>query len=114
MPLPSLNSVVVPSLPLSFDETPRLNGPQFGDGYTQRALDGLNSLDQTMDVSWDPISKAERNQVLAFFRARAGVSAFSYTLDGETRTFIATTWKSTKISGNHYTMTATLKRVFDQ
>ena len=113
MPLPSLNSVVVPSLPLSFEEVPRVIGPEFGDGYTQRALDGLNHLDQTMEVLWEPITKAERDHVINFLRARQGVSAFTYTLDGETRTFIAQRWSSVKKSANHYMVSANLKRVFD-
>lgn len=113
MPLPSLNSVVVPSLPLSFDETPRVLGVDFGNGYTQRAADGINSLDQNMELVWDPITAAEKDQVLAFLRARNGVSAFSYTLDGLTRTFTAPTWSSTKNGAGHYVVKATLKRVFD-
>lgn len=113
MALPNLSSVLPPSLPLSFDEVPRVIGPQFGDGYTQRSLDGLNALDSTMEVSWEPITKVERDQVINFLRARQGISAFTFTLDGETRTFVAPQWNSTKISANHYKVSAQFKRVFD-
>lgn len=42
-----------PTVPLSVSNEWRMNVAQYGDGYQQRALDGINALNQTFSVSYE-------------------------------------------------------------
>ena len=47
--------------------TPRIHAVTFGDGYEQRIANGINTLDQTMNVSFSTRPKAEIDDLVAFF-----------------------------------------------
>lgn len=49
---------------------------QFGDGYSQRAADGINSLRETWKLSWANLTNTEEQTINAFLTARKGVEAF--------------------------------------
>ena len=112
MALPVFNPPVGPSFPAGEEVKPRVNWGQFGDGYKQGAPDGINHLDMTMDLSWENVTQAEKNAITAFFEARQGCQPFTYTLDGNTRTWVATEWSSVKNTPNSYVLTATFERNF--
>src|SRR5689334_18624477 len=42
----------VPNVPIAREEKWRLNVAQFGDGYAQRILDGINALDEKWSVTF--------------------------------------------------------------
>lgn len=113
MPLPSLDALVPPALPLEMSETPRVRGLRFGEGYSQRMADGLNWLDAEARLSWEPITLTEMQSLIQFFRTMKGTSPFTYTMDGETRTYVATDWRKVKNSATSWRVEATLERVFD-
>ena len=46
---------------------------QFGDGYEQRLADGINTLNQIMNVSFTTRPKAEIDDLVAFFESLGGV-----------------------------------------
>ncbi len=52
---------------------------QFGDGYAQRAEDGLNSVARVFAVSWSRLKVADADIVEAFLAARGGVEPFLWT-----------------------------------
>ncbi|MBX3589087.1 MAG: phage tail protein [Ramlibacter sp.] len=64
---------------LSLEEEPRVNATQFGDGYEQRAADGINALVQRWDLNFEEVDNAIADEIIAFLRARAGVEAFDWT-----------------------------------
>jgi len=59
-------------------EEPRLKVAQFGDGYEQRAADGINNLLQEWSYVASEVDDAVADDMVAFLRARNGVEAFSY------------------------------------
>lgn len=50
----------------------------FGDGYTQRAAPGINSVRETVSLTWEHVARADGQSILDFFIARSGVDAFLY------------------------------------
>lgn len=63
----------------SKDTKPRVIKSQYGDGYSQRIKDGINSIVRSWPVTIKARSLAEADEIEAFLEARAGVEAFSWT-----------------------------------
>lgn len=55
---------------------------KFGDGYKQDSADGLNPIDRSLTLSWDPIQAADVATINAFLDAHVGVP-FWYTAPRE-------------------------------
>ena len=97
--------------------TPRIHAVTFGDGYEQRIANGINTLDQTMNVSFSTRPKAEIDDIVAFFESLGGVSKFRMTIDDsngdETIKVVCKTWNQTWAFDNFYSLTATFERVYE-
>lgn len=61
------------------DEEPRLLETPFGDGYAQRAPDGLNHIVQRWQVPFRRMEAAEGNALIDFLRAHGGHTPFDWT-----------------------------------
>lgn len=61
----------------------RVRRAQFGDGYSQRSRDGINSRTSSWSLSFTNRSQAEADAIIAFLDARGGVEAFTFDLPGE-------------------------------
>lgn len=63
-----------------FGETPefRVRKVSFGDGYEQRAPDGINSTRRKWSPVWTMLSEEEKDLLYDFLLARAGVEAFMF------------------------------------
>lgn len=87
---------------------------EFGDGYEQTSVAGLNSVRGTYQANWDLLTESERDEIEAFFLAKAGATAFLYTFPGESteRKFKCKTWGRGH-SGSLFTVRAELREVFD-
>ncbi len=48
----------------------RVNVAQFGDGYRQTAFDGINVDISSLDVAWNNIGTAAKNEIYAFLKTR--------------------------------------------
>ncbi|QEX18484.1 hypothetical protein FRZ44_37910 [Hypericibacter terrae] len=97
---------------------PRRIVNEFGDGYTQRSGDGLNTMPQMRDVSWSALTSDQADEIEAFFEARTGTDdAFDWTPSGEgsARVFIVMKWARSgrQDSGRHEGVQASFKEVFD-
>ncbi len=97
--------------------TPKIHSIKFGDGYEQRIADGINNLEQTMNVSFSTRPKAEIDDIVAFFESLGGVSKFRMTIDdsngAETIKVVCKTWNQTWAFDNFYSLTATFQRVYE-
>lgn len=66
----------------ALEEQPRIASTQYGDGYEQRAPDGLNPLRQAWAVRFSDVEDAVANDIVAFFRARltaaSGLESFDW------------------------------------
>src|SRR5262249_17439905 len=65
-----------PSFTTSLSVKPRILTSDFGDGYSQRTLDGINFNRQVWQVVWENLLDSERNNITNFLNALAGVGAF--------------------------------------
>lgn len=63
----------------SLEEQPRVSESRFGDGYSQRAPDGLNPIAQEWGLQFRECGDLEADQMIAFLRARGGVESFDWT-----------------------------------
>ena len=64
----------IPDTPISRSEEWRLDVASFGDGYSQRMLDGINALDQTWSVTFESRHMDVIKAMLAFLAATKGNS----------------------------------------
>ena len=58
--------------------TPRVRRVAFGDGYEQRAADGINNNLQTWDLTFSRRTDTEVEAILAFLNLMAGVTSFGW------------------------------------
>lgn len=87
----------------------------FGDGYTQRARPGLNSLRRELEFEWKGAPKSVADAIDAFLRARGGAEAFLYTPPGWSGPvlFTCAEWRATEIGRDAVTLNAKFVEEFD-
>ena len=73
------DSKILPDRTLSRESTPLVKVANFGDGYQQRAADGLNSLGEIFQVTFNNREKSIADDIVAFFAANKGVTSFGFT-----------------------------------
>lgn len=114
MPLDALPSVGI-SYSSKADNACRVLRTDFGDGYSQRAADGINSLKESWTLVWEKISSTNYGTLISFFEGKAGYIAFTWTPPGEStsKTWICQKWSKEPAEVNYYNITAELERVFD-
>jgi phage-related protein len=94
---------------------PRVLKAEFGDGYAQRAGDGLNNRPVTLNLAWTNLTTSEKNDIIDFFEARKGYQSFYYTYQDENspKIYVCEEWSHTHTDATNYTITATLQQVYD-
>jgi phage-related protein len=89
----------------------------FGDGYSQRAPDGINSRIDSWTLRWGALTPAELQVVEAALDSVGGYGVLLWTPIGETvqKKFVNTkaTYSRTRVNSNAYTVSVTLDEVFD-
>jgi phage-related protein len=98
----------------TLEETPRVRVAQFGDGYQQRAPDGINDLVQTWTVPFDEVDDVIADEMVAFLRANRG-RAFNYVPLWHTVAIkvVATGWTRTAARVGVNTLRVTFRQVFE-
>lgn len=92
---------------------------QFGDGYSQRQRDGINSVKSTYNFSFENRSEKETKAILNFVEDKAGVEPFSILMNSTSisndpsQKFVATNPKVTFSNYDSNTISVTLTQVFD-
>lgn len=59
----------------------------FGDGYSQITGDGINSVREVWNLSWDTLTDAQADTIEAFLDAQGGIPFNWETPRGETKRF---------------------------
>lgn len=97
----------------SVDETPRLRTASFGDGYEQRAPDGINNLVQKQQLQFNDVADEVAADMVAFLRAHKDGSTFDYVPLWET---VASKWKCTSWKRTLGTLigTSSISATFEQ
>ena len=91
---------------------PRVFKLKFGDGYAQRAGNGLNTDLPTWTLQWT-VSSSTAATILAFFKTQAGVTAFLWQgpEDAAQTLWICPKWGSLPGDYNSVVVTATFEQV---
>ena len=110
---------------------PRALVTAFGDGYSQRLIDGINPLTEKINVNFATRTKAEIDHICSFFESKGGVTAFTFNVNQEyyaspgvtsetTATsnqlalkVICTTWNKKHDFGDYWSVSATFERVYE-
>lgn len=112
MALPTFNPPVRPGPGFPVKPELSLNQVSFGDGYTLASPNGLNHIRQTVTLSWEGLTQAQKTAIETFLFARGGYKPFLYKPYGFSQ---ALRWICAEWSGSHgapFTFTATLKQDF--
>ncbi len=91
---------------------------QFGDGYMQRAGDGINKELENWSITWDNLNQTERDIIWAFIDVVQMSEVIEWQAPGD---LVEKNWiidPESEIgeqakSGDIYTVSLTLKRVYD-
>ena len=95
--------------------TPRVKRADFGDGYSQRAVDGLNTNRRTVTLSWEALASADPDTIENFMIARGGSDVITYTLPLESASLKWTNGavKRTYLGGSRVNLSVDLTQEFD-
>ena len=68
---------ITPNIPASKSPEAKILRNDFGDGYSQRIADGINSIRTSITLEW-VVGATDRNTIVDFLEARAGYDAFLF------------------------------------
>lgn len=94
---------------------PRVRIAQFGDGYEQRAAEGINARAQSWNLQFNNRTNTEAGNILTFLEARNAVEAFDWTPPNESTAIkvVCREWTKTIARSNLNSITATFQQVFE-
>lgn len=78
MPFPTFTPPIAPSPGTGFKPEVKLFKAEFGDGYTQRAPNGINHIKETMKLTWQGVEYSDMVAIRDFLEARGGYEPFYY------------------------------------
>jgi phage-related protein len=95
--------------------TPRVIETKLGDGYSQRAADGLNALARAVSLRWDTLSRADADSIVAFFEAHGGAEHWLYAVPpgGTTRKWVLRSWDRSPTTALTDSISCEIVEVFD-
>jgi phage-related protein len=103
-----------PSFTATEQSQPRVRRVQFGDGYEQRLRYGLNTDPKTWRLTFANRTDTERDNILGFLEARAGVESFDWTPPrGDAGKYVCSQWSMDMLSCNNNTVTAEFMEVYE-
>jgi phage-related protein len=106
---------IQPDYSSSLNKQPKVMRVAFGDGYEQRAADGLNNNPDKWNLSWDELTDVDAATLLSFFDGLGGVATFTWQSPyaSSTRKYVCDKWEPTPVSDNHHRLTASIYQVFE-
>ena len=105
---------IAPSYSSNGSISMRVLNAAFGDGYTQRAADGLNSISKDWTVTWTARPDADISTVKTFLDAKFGFEAFFWTPPNDSvRKFVCADYSETPVVDGFSTLNAQFEEVFD-
>ena len=99
---------------VSYDLKPNVRQIKFGDGYEQRAANGINTMAKNWNLKFSLRSDAEMSAIVAFLEAQAGATSFTWTdINGSTNKYVCRSWNVAKDRYNLNTITCQFNQVFE-
>src|SRR5690606_13812211 len=108
-------SIRAPSSGAAEDIQPKVLVAEFGDGYFQRAGDGLNAVASEFTLTWENLEEPDASTLDAFLRPRAGVEVIDWTPPrwSAAGMFIVPRWSRSAGLAGFDTFVVAFKQVFD-
>jgi phage-related protein len=102
-----------PSYNLSKKNAPKVRIAQFGSGYSQRSIFGINQNLKVLDLRWENIPEADADTIETFLDARSGSENFDFTAPGESSSskYICKEWNKNIPYSGIATITASFEQV---
>jgi len=106
---------------MSRASTHRILTANFGDGYEQRVLDGINTKNDSFNLSFNNRTAEDINLIAAFFDNKAAKN-FDFTvtdnftggnLSNTTMKVVCDTYSINYVRENFHSLTCTLRRVYE-
>lgn len=106
---------ITPSYGATKTSEPKVNSVQFGSGYEQRVVFGINQNPKVWDLSWNNITEANADTIEAFLDARGGQESFDWTPPAESTSYkwVCQQWNKQINYTGRATITATFRQVFE-
>jgi phage-related protein len=88
---------------------------EYGDGYSQRAANGINNVYQEWTLVWQGHKKEDIDTLESFFEGLKGYQSFTWTpYRGSTaKKFLCDTWDRRFVGAENDTLTVKIMEVFD-
>ncbi|WP_417511445.1 phage tail protein [Methylophaga sp.] len=103
-----------PVMPATLTKEPRVRETNFGDGYSQRVADGINTNKRVWSLNFAG-TQAEIEAIDDFLTSAGGVTSFDWLPPrGEAGKFTCKSWSSPIQGFNYWMMTATFDEVFGE
>jgi phage-related protein len=109
----------LPNIDISYDSSDKISARvmenQFGDGYKQTAVDGINTIVRTMDVLWASLTLTDMQTVTSFLETCAGSTPFYWQPPEESLSYLwrCKDWNVQAVPIFRYKVTATFIQAFD-
>lgn len=102
-----------PAYGVTMTKTPRVKRAVFGDGYMQRATDGINAQPRSFSVTFNKKSGTVTD-IEAFLASMGAVEPFLWIpFDAKLGAFICSSWNLSRTGPNAGTLTAQFDEVFE-
>lgn len=103
----------IPDQPLTQPKRARVRSVSFGDGYSQDYQDGINNIDETLNLSFTLRQKTEIDAIDAFLTDKAGYVVFDFTgPSGVTKQYTCQEWTPVYNHDGNCSLTCTFKRKY--
>ena len=104
---------VTPDNGCSYEIKPNVRAVKFGDGYEQRAANGLNTQPRIWNLRFSVRTDSEASAITTFLATQGAVTAFDWTDPyGAAGKYVCRSWSATKDRYNLNTVTAQFEQVF--
>tara|TARA_R100000458_G_scaffold44087_1_gene42103 strand:- start:22 stop:366 length:345 start_codon:yes stop_codon:yes gene_type:complete len=106
-------TTVNPTYGTSKNSEPSIRFAQFGSGYSQRSVFGINQDLKVFELTWANISETNADEIETFLEDRGGAESFSYQPQGEAaaKKYICVNWSKSIPYQNRATINATFQQV---
>ena len=111
---------ILPDKGIGRQSTPRVLVGKFGDGYEQRLVDGINSVEETFSVTFNNRTAAEIDDITGYFASLKGATSFTYTIPDDNAAggelaikVVCQNYNQMYTHDGLYSVAATFKRVYE-
>ena len=109
---------IAPDKGMSRKAKPRIRVAKFGDGYEQRIVDGINSVEESYTVNFSNRTKEIIDDIAGYFET-LGSASFDFTIPDSNNSgervikVVCSEFDITYDYGNFYSCNATFRRVYE-